>query len=45
MTGNHDPLIDEAIKGLDEALENIRHRRLHPEEEIMAECCRQLITS
>jgi predicted CopG family antitoxin len=32
-----DPLNDEAIRGLEEALADIRHRRLHSEEEIMAE--------
>ncbi len=34
---DQDPLNDEAIKGLAEALEDIRHRRLHSEAEIMAE--------
>jgi predicted CopG family antitoxin len=32
-----DPLSDMAIKGLEEALEDIRHRRLYSEDEIMAE--------
>ena len=32
-----DSLNDEAIKGLEEALEDIRNRRLHSETEIMAE--------
>jgi hypothetical protein len=32
-----EPLSDEAIKGLEEALDDIRHHRLHSEEEIMAE--------
>ncbi len=31
------PLNDDAIRGLEEALEDIRHCRLHSEEEIMAE--------
>jgi predicted CopG family antitoxin len=34
---DHEPLSDEAIKGLEEALDDIKHRRLHTEEEIMAE--------
>jgi len=34
---DQDPLNDEAIKGLEEALEDIRHRRLHSEAEILAE--------
>jgi predicted CopG family antitoxin len=32
-----EPLNDEAIKGLEEALDDIKHHRLHTEEEIMAE--------
>jgi len=32
-----DPLNGEAVRGLEEALEDIRHRRLHSEEEIIAE--------
>jgi predicted CopG family antitoxin len=31
------PLSDEAIRGIEEALEDIKHRRLHSEEEIMKE--------
>jgi len=34
---DQDPLNDEAIKGLEEALEDIRHHRLHSEAEIMDE--------
>jgi predicted CopG family antitoxin len=34
---DQDPLNDEAIKGLEEALKDIRHHRLHSEAEIMAE--------
>jgi hypothetical protein len=34
---DHEIMNDEAIKGLEEALDNIKHRRLHSEEEIMAE--------
>ena len=34
---DQDPLNDEAIKGLEEALEDIRRHRLHSEAEIMAE--------
>ncbi len=30
-------LSDEAIQGIEEALEDIKHGRLHPEEEIMKE--------
>ena len=37
LAEDQDPLNDEAIKGLEEALEDIRHRRLHSEAEIMAE--------
>ena len=32
-----EPLNDEAIKGLEEALDDIKHRRLHSEDEIMDE--------
>jgi predicted CopG family antitoxin len=32
-----EPLSEDAIRGLEEALDDIRHRRLHSEEEIMAE--------
>jgi predicted CopG family antitoxin len=32
-----EPLSDEAISGLEEALDDIKHRRLYSEEEIMAE--------
>ncbi|HII75874.1 MAG TPA: hypothetical protein HA264_02240 [Methanolinea sp.] len=32
-----EPLNDDAIRGLEEAISDIKHRRLHPEEEIMAE--------
>jgi predicted CopG family antitoxin len=31
------PLSDEAIRGIEEALEDIKHRRLHSKEEIMKE--------
>ena len=37
LSVDHEPLNDEAIKGLEEALDDIKHRRLHTEEEIMAE--------
>ena len=37
LSVDHEPLNDEAIKGLGEALDDIKHRRLHTEEEIMAE--------
>lgn len=37
LSVDHEPLNDEAIKGLEEALDDIKHRRLHSEEEIMAE--------
>ncbi|MFZ3167318.1 MAG: hypothetical protein WA130_06855 [Candidatus Methanoperedens sp.] len=32
---DEEPLSDEAIKGIEEALEDIKHGRLHSEEEIM----------
>jgi hypothetical protein len=32
-----EPLNDDAIRGLEEAISDITHRRLHSEEEIMAE--------
>jgi predicted CopG family antitoxin len=32
-----EPLSEDAIKGLEEALDDIRHRRLYSEEKIMAE--------
>jgi len=32
-----EPLNDDSIRGLEEAISDIRHRRLHSEEEIMAE--------
>jgi len=34
---DEEPLSDEAIKGIEEALEDIKHGRLHSEEEIMKE--------
>ena len=34
---DEEPLSDEAIKGIEEALEDIKHGRLHSEEEIMNE--------
>jgi len=34
---DHEIMNDEAIKGLEEALDDIKHRRLHSEKEIMAE--------
>ncbi len=34
---DEEPLSDEAIKGIEEALEDIKHGRLHSEEEIMEE--------
>ncbi|NJD77284.1 MAG: hypothetical protein FIB08_09355 [Candidatus Methanoperedens sp.] len=34
---DEEPLSDKAIKGIEEALEDIKHRRLHSEEEIMEE--------
>ncbi|MDW7728340.1 MAG: hypothetical protein SCH70_14780 [Candidatus Methanoperedens sp.] len=34
---DEEPLSDEAIHGIEEALEDIKHRRLHSEEEIMKE--------
>ncbi len=34
---DEEALSDEAIKGLEEALEDIKHGRLHSEEEIMKE--------
>ena len=37
LAEDQDPLNDEAIKGLEEALEDIKQHRLHPEAEIMAE--------
>jgi predicted CopG family antitoxin len=37
LSVDHEPLNDNAIRGLEEALEDIKHRRLHAEEEIMAE--------
>lgn len=35
LSVDHEPLSDEAIKGLEEALEDIRHHRLYSEEEVM----------
>jgi len=32
-----EPLNEDAIQGLEEAISDIKHRRLHSEEEIMAE--------
>ena len=32
---DEEPLCDEAIKGIEEALEDVKHGRLHSEEEIM----------
>jgi predicted CopG family antitoxin len=37
LSVDHEPLNDEAIKGLEEALDDIKYHRLHTEEEIMAE--------
>jgi len=37
LSVDHEPLNAEAIKGLEEALDNIKHRRLYSEEEVMAE--------
>jgi predicted transcriptional regulator len=34
---DEEPLSDEAIHGIEEALEDIKHGRLHSEEEIMKE--------
>ncbi len=34
---DEEPLSDETIKGIEEALEDIKHGRLHSEEEIMKE--------
>ena len=34
---DEEPLCDEAIKGIEEALEDIKHGLLHSEEEIMKE--------
>jgi len=34
---DHEIMNDEAIKGLEEALDDIKHRRLHSGKEIMAE--------
>ncbi|VVB87890.1 Uncharacterised protein [uncultured archaeon] len=34
---DEEPLSDEAIKGIEEDLEDIKHGRLHSEEEIMKE--------
>ena len=31
LSVDHEPLNDEAIKGLEEALDDIKHRRLHSE--------------
>lgn len=37
MAIDEEALSDEAIQGIEEALEDIKHGRLHPEEEIMKE--------
>ena len=37
MAIDEEALSDEAIKGIEEALEDIKHGRLHSEEEIMKE--------
>lgn len=37
MAIDEEPLSDEAIHGIEEALEDIKHGRLHSEEEIMKE--------
>lgn len=37
MALDEEPLSDEAIHGIEEALEDIKHRRLHSEEDIMKE--------
>ncbi|MCZ7391788.1 MAG: hypothetical protein ABOK23_12980 [Candidatus Methanoperedens sp.] len=34
---DEEPLSDEAIKGIEEALEDIKHGRMHSEEDIMTE--------
>ena len=34
---DEEPLSDEAIKGIEEALEDLKHGRLHSEEEILKE--------
>ncbi len=34
---DEEPLSDETIKGIEEALEDIKHKRLHSEEEILKE--------
>jgi len=34
---DHEPLSTEAIKGLEEALDDIKHHRMYSEEEVMAE--------
>jgi len=37
LSVDNEPLNTEAIKGLEEALDDIKHRRLSSEEEVMAE--------
>ena len=37
MVIDEEPLSDEAIHGIEEALENIKHGRLHSDEEILKE--------
>ncbi len=37
MAIDEEPLSDEAIRGIEEALEDIKHGRLHSEEDIMKE--------
>jgi predicted CopG family antitoxin len=37
LSVDDEPLNSEAIKGLEEALDDIKHHRLFPEEEVMAE--------
>ncbi|GFO96580.1 hypothetical protein ig2599ANME_0769 [groundwater metagenome] len=37
MAIDEEPLSDEAIRGIEEALEDIKHGRIHSEEEIMKE--------
>jgi predicted CopG family antitoxin len=37
LSVDQEPLNAEAIKGLEEALEDIKHHRLYSEEEVMAE--------